>query len=140
MTRLPADLPPGAVFRVSADAQSALWDYLPHAGRIELLIHKEIPFLYFRIPDWVEREKIQLSLTDKGKEVNRQKEWAGEYLRINELKEKSKVTVTFPIRKEKVSETIYKKKYTLEWWGDTVVAITPTGKVFPLYQRKEIKT
>ncbi len=113
--------------------------YLPHAGKIELLIHKEIPFLYLRIPDWVEREKIQFSLTDKDKQQNREKKWVGEYLRINGLKEKSKVKVTFPIRTAKISETIYGEKYTLEWRGDTVADIMPTGKVFPLYQKREFK-
>jgi len=110
--------------------------YLPYVGKIELIIHKKVSFIYLRIPDWVEREKIQLSITDKDKKQNKQKEWAGEYLRINGLKEKSKVKVIFPIREAKISETIYGEKYTLEWRGDTVVSIMPAGKVFPFYQRK----
>ena len=105
--------------------------FRPYQGKVEILI-KQAPVLYIRVPEWVPKGTVIISGINGKKGL----EWTGDYLKLNDLKKGQLLSLTYPLRDEKQKEEIGGGEFLLHWKGDTVVKISPQGKIYPLYQRK----
>jgi hypothetical protein len=102
----------------------------PIAGRVEISVKQNCE-LRVRIPDWVEKEAVRLSVDGKIQNI----QWSDCYLEVGLVNTGAKVTVTYPLRKVDITEKSGTGEYIMSWIGDTVKAISPPGKQVPLYQR-----
>ncbi len=108
--------------------------YRPYQGKVKLII-RDAPTVFIRIPEWA-GERIGLYVDNKPGVI----QWTGNYLKLDELTKGQEVTVTYPLKKEQKMERIGGREYELSWRGDTVISISPKGKVYPLYQRDHLDT
>ena len=104
--------------------------HLPYEGKVVLKV-KDAPKLAVRIPEWTERTKVTCQVNGSGKDVV----WAGNYIRLQNLKSTDEVTVEFPMRDVSLFKQIGTAPYKLRIKGNTVVDINPKGTIYPLYQR-----
>ena len=113
---------------------------MPYEGKVEILVH-DAPTLYMRVPDWVERTRVNVMVDGNPRTF----EWNGEHVKLTGLRSNENVTVTYPLRELKETVRIggaidiTPPEYTLTWRGDTVVEISPKGMICPLYQREHFK-
>ncbi|GAH46415.1 unnamed protein product, partial [marine sediment metagenome] len=109
--------------------------FRPYQGKVEILI-KQAPVLFIRVPDWVAKDKVKVTGISNGKRL----EWVGNYLKLNGLRKRQLVCLTYPLREEERKEEIGGGEFLLHWKGDTVVEISPPGRIYPLYQRRNYLT
>lgn len=115
---------------------------LPYEGRVELIV-KSAEELRVRKPDWVSETTLEIEVD--GKKLQRMKycwlegvSMVGEYIRIVGLRENQVVKLLFPVVHREEKEVAWGQEYELDWRGYTVVAISPRGKTYPLYQREHM--
>lgn len=104
--------------------------YLPYEGKV-VLKNKTAKNLTLRIPQWVDKQKVEVQIGGKILEPL----WANQYLLLSELKPTDIVTVTFPMAERTARFKLDAVEYTVDFKGNTVVHIEPQGVVCPLYQR-----
>ncbi len=109
--------------------------YRPYSGKVEILA-KDAPVVFLRVPDWVAKERVEVD----GISAHERLQWKGEYLRLSPLPQGKLVCVSYPLREEKQREIIGGGEFLLSWKGDTVMEISPPGKVYPLYQRSSYRS
>ena len=66
--------------------------------------------------------------------------WQGRYVVFDQVRENQQLTVTYPLRIMELKETINGVEYTEKWRGNTMVGISPGGKMLPMYHRPELDT
>jgi hypothetical protein len=93
--------------------------------------------LQIRIPDWVAKNKVKLSIDGIAKKAIIGKD---SFVKVGKVKAGSKVSVQYPLRKIKLTEKFCGWKFTTEWRGDTVISIDPPGKRAPFFKRKHLNT
>ena len=108
---------------------------LPHQGKVRVFIH-DAPNLFVRIPDWVSSDAVRLAVNGKGWAVGLE----DRYVKITDLAEGDEVVVTYPVRRERVTESVMGLPFEVTWRGNTVVGIEPTGDHEPLYRRSALDT
>ncbi|MGG4032934.1 hypothetical protein ABEV74_04370 [Paenibacillus cisolokensis] len=112
--------------------------YLPYEGKVELDIHRDIPKLQIRIPEWAGYTKLRFTRTlggetseGTGTEPSR---WLGGcFLQLGPAHAGEKIVVTFPLSFRTTTETAMGESFETKWRGDDVIDITPRGKRKPLY-------
>jgi len=104
--------------------------YLPEKGQIEVGV-KQPTDVYLRIPCWA---KKNLVVKLAGKVIN--PTWKGNYLRLKNIIPGKKIQVRFTLTESRTEEEVGGRRFQIEWCGDTVMQISPKGKIFPLYHRK----
>jgi DUF1680 family protein len=100
---------------------------LPTEGRLEFTTMTSKDLLV-RIPEWVDRKTLYLSVKGKTQVVS----WSNGYMKISRLRPGSKATVTFEVPHKQETEIVDGIKYQTKWVGNQIVEILPRGKVSPL--------
>lgn len=104
----------------------------PYQGCIDILIH-DAPKLSIRIPSWVSAREIianvngiwvPFSISSKN------------YIGIEGMKKGQTLRIEYPLRKAEAIEKISGQEYKAIWRGDSVVSITPVGKLYPIFERQ----
>lgn len=118
--------------------------WLPHHGRVELTVHKDIPDLWCRIPEWVPFGAVQLERhrggnvsAATGRDVSW---WKDTFIKLGPASAGERVTISFPVRERETRETAVDLEYQVQWRGDDVVGIAPAGTYYPLYANRAVLT
>ncbi|WP_223192234.1 glycoside hydrolase family 127 protein [Paenibacillus sedimenti] len=117
--------------------------HLPHDGRVELDIHRSLPRLLIRIPEWagyakvaVRREQGNVVRTQTGSDPSM---WVNQrFLALGEVQEGEKITVTFPLSERQTVERVVGQEFITRWRGDDVVHLSPEGTHHPFYNNRQI--
>lgn len=117
--------------------------HLPHEGRVELIIHRHVPKLLIRIPEWAGYAKVLVHREHGGQEaVMTGKDpgiWVKQhFLMLGEAVEGEKITVTFPVALRETVEKAVGQHFTVQWRGDDVIHISPEGTRHPFYNDREV--
>jgi hypothetical protein len=105
--------------------------WLPHEGRIEVALRREAEVV-LRVPSWVDRRS--LTLTADGQDVA----FGGaeaHFVRTRPLPAGAVLEARFPLREAATRETVLGVDYAVDWRGDAVLGISPSGARAPLYGR-----
>ena len=114
---------------------------LPYQGKVKVIVHDALasaskPDLFVRIPKWASSSAVRLMVNAKARAVA----WEGRYVKTGGLAEGDEVVVTYPVRRERITESFMDFAFEVTWRGNTVVAIEPPGDNEPLYRRSEMDT
>src|SRR5690606_27070152 len=117
--------------------------YLPHEGKVVLVINRDIKKLLVRIPEWAGFTKIKYSrqleeetMTGHGKEASR---WVNKhFLNLDSARAGEVITITFPLSMRTTFENAVGQTFETKWRGDDVVGISPEGKNKPLYSTRKV--
>jgi len=104
--------------------------HIPYAGQVDMRIKQDVD-LSVRIPEWAAPEEIRVTVADQDRPVNCQ----GRYALVGSVSAGDVVTVTFPIHVVNHRVNIEKEEYHLVCKGNEIVAISPSGKICPLFHR-----
>jgi len=110
--------------------------YLPYEGKV-VLKNKKAEKLCVRIPRWVDKKAVQCYKNEEPSSLF----WVGNYAVFENLSEKDRVAIEFPIVQETVKYTYGGKEYTCHFKGNTLVDIFPhdEGNGYPIYLREHYK-
>ena len=106
--------------------------YRPYQGRVDVLVHKTTD-LAIRVPSWVAKEDIRVSVGGKSVAVKLSPE---RYVELQKVKKGKWVRLEYPLRKVTIEEKVNGKDFKIRWRGDTVVELTPRGKLYPTYTQR----
>ena len=117
--------------------------YLPHEGKLVLHIHRDIPRLQVRIPEWAGYAKVTFTReldgrteTGKGNEPSR---WVNEhFLLLGAASAGETITIEFPLARRQTVETAIGQAFVTEWQGDDGVGISPQGTSHPFYSGRKV--
>jgi hypothetical protein len=116
----------------SRDTPSVRVDsFVPYEGKLEVRVHRALN-VYVRVPEGVDSTEVGTALNHHERPPRR----AGAYVVFSDLTRGDVVTVSVPLKRHTTVETAAGVEYTIEWKGNTVVSISPTGTLAPLYQRE----
>ena len=103
-----------------------------HLGKLALHMKETLP-VAMRIPKWADLKQVKITVDGKPREVK----WNGQYAELGEVKSGQTAVAEFPVTERTAEYNMgdYTVKYTIR--GNTVVSMTPPGKVCPLYQNRE---
>ena len=110
--------------------------YQPYRGRLDLIIH-DAAKVSVRIPSWVLKNQLQITVQDRTANVNFSPE---HYVKLDGLKKGDRVRIIYPLLQEESTEMIMGHNYQARWRGDTLVEIEPKGQIYPLYLRREMES
>ena len=85
--------------------------------------------LRIRIPPWVRRDELRLTVDA----ADRAPQFAGEFLVIPAAGQPWSAEVRFPLDRARTRETIRRREFTIDWLGDRIVAMSPTGPLLPMF-------
>ena len=109
--------------------------YLPYQGKV-LLRNKRARVATIRIPYWVERKEVRVSINAKSTPPI----WVANRILCDGLKPQDRVVVEFPIRRSTTKTLLRETEYTYEFKGNTVVSISPrpsaSERYTDLYRRE----
>ena len=129
--------------------------YLPYEGKV-IIHNKTANRVSVRIPRWVDRKAVRSAINGQSATPW----WLNNYLVFENLGEKDKITIEFPMVEEDVTYTIAKgviwtgteawdqaalnakpRQYQCHFSGNTLVSISPhdEGELHPIYQREGYK-
>lgn len=106
---------------------------LPAEGRVRIEM-KTAGELWVRIPDWAEQRTVNVSLG--GRTIA--PEFRDGFALLRGLRPADAVQAEFPMRRERRRESFMGHTVEAEWLGDTVVAISPEGRLVPLLERPQL--
>ena len=119
--------------RDSAWAEVA--SYIPHQGRVDLMLKQECARLIIRVPEWIESHDSALSCRLNGAPHNLG--WEGRYVVVEGASPGDTLQLDFPIPERTLEETIGEVDYTLKLRGNNVISMSPPGKNYPFYQPRD---
>ncbi|WP_313692381.1 beta-L-arabinofuranosidase domain-containing protein [Halorarum halobium] len=108
--------------------------YLPHHGRLELTANVDLDEVRVRIPQWAENSEVLLEREDD----EQTPEWRGTFVTVPDLAEDESVTITFPVKERESTEAAWNRDFAVDWRGDSVRSISPSGTHYPLYADREV--
>ncbi len=110
--------------------QITMRSYLPEEGRLEITLHQAHP-LFIRIPMWLSRDKLEVFVNDQRCSPGFHRH---EFF-IQNLAPGDKVELIFPQVEQRTTESAagYDKPYEIDWLGDTIINISPQGRIARLY-------
>lgn len=109
---------------------------LPHRGEVDILV-KDSRRVLVRVPEWAPREQVGAFVNGKPVAVS----WQQGYVDFPQVERGQQLTVTYPLRIAEIKETVGSldgTEYTEKWRGNTIVDISPAGRLVPMYQRPEL--
>jgi ribosomal protein L31 len=117
--------------------------YLPHEGKLVLHIHKDLPRLQVRIPEWAGYAKVNYTRELDGETStgrgNEPSTWVNEhFLLLGAAKAGETITIEFPLSHRTTTETAIGQAFETTWRGDDVIDICPSGKNHPFYSGRQV--
>jgi hypothetical protein len=117
--------------------------YHPYEGRIDIFVHDDenianinnIKNVMVRIPSWVNKEEIQVSINDKLISAD----FENIFIKLSKIKKGDYIKIEYPLALNSKSETVNGTEYSVEWKGDTVIGINPKGEMYPIFERDCMK-
>ena len=104
--------------------------FQPEQGRVTVAAREAATF-HIRVPGFAPRKEIKAWRNGK---KEKELAWKGDYVEFTDAKAGDELTVTYPL----VSFTQTMKRggtdYTIGWKGNSVTSVSPSGKVWPLFQ------
>jgi len=104
--------------------------HIPYTGQVDVKIKQPVD-LSIRIPEWVKPEDVKAQVNGADRDLG----WDGRYAVVGAVKAGDTAVMTFPIEERTDTVWIEKEKYELARKGNEIVAISPPGRICPLYQR-----
>jgi hypothetical protein len=104
---------------------------VPFEGRVEIRSHRP-QTLRVRVPGYVRQNQVRLKLNGRNREPEIENGW----LQIRAVNASDAVVFTFPLPNSREDVHLGYSSYEVTYRGNTVVAISPQGKVCPLYDRE----
>ena len=110
--------------------QITMRSYLPEEGRLEITLHQAYS-LFIRIPSWLSRDTLQVFVNGQ----IRSPRFHRHEVFIQEIAPGDKVELTFHQAEHRTTESAagYDKPYEIDWLGDTIINISPQGRIARLY-------
>lgn len=65
-------------------------------------------------------------------------EWEGHYLKLDGLVKGQEVVVVHPMPRVMRTESVNGREFTVDWWGETAMQVSPEGRNAPFYQRLQV--
>ncbi|MCU4975488.1 glycoside hydrolase family 127 protein [Halobacteria archaeon AArc-m2/3/4] len=112
--------------------------YLPHEGRIDVTLERDAPELRIRIPSWVDPYTVSLTQDGDDRELGDEGFWEGPFIGLHDVSGGERVSVRFPVDERRTVERAGGEDYTMEWRGDDVMSISPSGTYAPLYEDRDV--
>ncbi|MBW7460353.1 glycoside hydrolase family 127 protein, partial [Paenibacillus sepulcri] len=118
--------------------------YLPHEGKVVLHIHRDLPRLQIRIPEWAGYAKVSYVREREGSEAvsgrgSDSSMWVNEhFLTLGAAQAGETITVTFPLSSRTTIENAIGQTFETHWRGDDVVNISPKGTQHPFYSGRKV--
>jgi len=117
--------------------------HLPHEGRVDLLVHRDLARLAVRIPEWAGYAKVRFTRSHRGETVEGHGRDPGTWIRqrfllLGRARAGERITVTFPLSRRSTAETAMGQPFEATWRGDDVVGIRPAGATRPLYNGRRV--
>lgn len=112
-----------------------VYSYVPHQGRVELIMKEPCRSVRVRVPEWVAAGNPSMACRVNG--TSRSLHWGKRYVNVGASHLGDRIVVTFPIPERTVREKIGAGTYTLVLRGNTVLSINPAGTNGALYQGRE---
>ncbi|MDF2804377.1 MAG: hypothetical protein K0S61_4282 [Anaerocolumna sp.] len=115
-----------------------VYSYLPHTGKLHIIVKEDIKELCVRIPEYVPFGAVTIKRVFNGEEKNisaRELPWVKNvFLKLHNARKDEIIEVDFPVVMRTTTETAIDDVYETKWAGDNVVGITPSGVYYPLYK------
>ncbi|XEC96152.1 hypothetical protein AB6A23_06210 [Paenibacillus tarimensis] len=117
--------------------------HLPHEGRVDLRINRDIDRLMVRIPEWAGYARVR-AMRERNGETSEicgkgPSTWVKEcFLLLGKAYAGETISVTFPLSRRKTTETAVGEQYEVTWRGDDVVYISPEGTTHPFYNNRKV--
>jgi len=116
--------------------------HLPYEGKVEFII-KQADSMDVRIPDWVERNDVEVTVNDRAVMPN----WKHRRITVRDLNSGDNVVIRFPMvySKKKITlcPVVNPIEFTYEFKGNTVVDVRPKmsipGYQTAIYQRERYR-
>ena len=102
--------------------------YLSGEGRIEIE-NTSNRNVFVRIPQWVSPNEIHLKLNGAEHALS----FIGSYLLVQGKEELQTISINFPMCKTRTVESIAYKRYTIDWVGNQIVAMSPPAEHLPIF-------
>ena len=116
--------------------QARVVSFLPSTGRVTVAV-KQTGEFYLRPPAWAPHGQVQAYRNAKPVSV----QWKNNYVVFKNAQAGEELTLTYPLPHFLQDVSFAGRNvvdhYTLEWLGNSVVGISPTGKHLPLYADRE---
>ena len=117
-------------------AYARIVSFLPSTGRVTVVV-KQAGEFYLRPPAWAPRGQVRAFRNAKPVSVH----WKNNYITFKNAQAGEELTLTYPLphflQEVSIAGRNVVDHYTLEWLGNTVVGISPTGKHLPLYDDRK---
>ena len=104
--------------------------HIPYTGRVDIRMKQDAE-LAVRIPEWAQPEEVKVTVNDEDRPVD----YDGRYALVGPTAAGDVVSVTFPIHVVTHRAHIEKETYDLVCKGNEIIAISPSGKICPLFHR-----
>ena len=104
---------------------------VPFEGRVEIRSHRPQK-LRVRVPGYVRQDQVRLTVNGR----NQEPESENGSLQIRAVNAGDAVVISFPLPDSREDVHLGYSSYEVTYRGNTVVAISPQGKVCPLYDRE----
>jgi hypothetical protein len=122
--------------------RSSVWadvnSHIPYAGQVDIRMKRSMR-LMVRIPEWVDRGAIDVTVNQKKRKFN----WDGRYLDVGQVDRANRVRLCFPIEERtQILDVPFGEhpKVTVTLRGNDVVDISPRGVNLPFYQREHFRS
>jgi hypothetical protein len=122
----------GVTVNLAVSRDTAWCSVLTHApvqGKIEIAMKVDAP-LCIRIPDWLDPGQVTVAEAGSARDFT----VANGFIKTVGTAGRT-LTIEYPLRHERRSETMAGRLYTTSWVDDYVLAMEPEGTVAPLFRR-----
>lgn len=83
-----------------------------------------------RIPSWVSRPDLRLAINGASFPLV----WMGAYLLVPARGENvQRIRIEFPMAEARTEESMNYQRFTMDWRGDQMMAMSPEGKILPMF-------
>ena len=127
-----------AIYVNMAFSRNSPWaeliSYQPYEGKADIIV-RDAENLMVRIPSWVNREEVRVSVNDTPVCAD----YENIFVKFSGLKKDDYIKIEYPLRLNIRSESVNGAEYSVEWKGDTVVGINPKGTLYPLFERSHMR-
>lgn len=101
---------------------------LPREGRIAMT-RTAARNVWVRIPEWASKDQVTLQVDG----VGRPPSFLTSFLIVPAEAQTQTIDIGFPVRQMRNVESIAYKRFTIDWRGDQIVAMSPGGRFLPMF-------
>lgn len=106
---------------------------IPFEGRLRI-VPKRSADIFIRKPSFTDYEEVNVKVNDSIKIPGEERG----FLHLEKVEKGSIIEVSFPLKMYTLREEVFGETYETLWISDTVIDISPPGKVYPLYSHRRI--